>query len=53
MPLAIITNTFHGKLLVETFTRVKNSNLDDLNNIEYVEDEGIIYKYEKKIQNFL
>lgn len=51
--IAIISDTFQGKLLIETFTKVKGSNLNELDNCSYVEIDGFIYKYEKKIQKFL
>ncbi len=51
--IAIISETFQGKLLVETFTKVKGSNINELDNCSYVEIDGFIYKYEKKVQKFL
>jgi len=51
--LAIISETFQGKLLVETFTKVKGSNINELDNCSYVDIDGFVYKYEQKVQKFL
>lgn len=39
--------------MVEIFTKVKGSNFNELDESNYVNIDGILYKYEKKIQNFL
>jgi U4/U6.U5 tri-snRNP-associated protein 2 len=46
---SIVTKSFQGKLLVETFTMVKDPNIPEENLITIDE---IKYTYESKIQNF-
>ena len=48
---SVISQSFQGRLRIETFTVLKES--DKMNIIDkIVEDEGIMYKYELKEQNF-
>lgn len=46
----IISKSFQGKLIIETFTEVKRDNQKSGEN--YIEIDGIYYTYESKIQNF-
>jgi U4/U6.U5 tri-snRNP-associated protein 2 len=48
---SIISESFQGKLKVETFSILKDSEKLNYNDI-VVEEEGIKYKYEFKEQNF-
>lgn len=49
---SIISESFQGKLLIETFTRLKEDDKVGFNE-SIVELDEVTYKYEKKIQNFL
>ncbi len=48
---SIISDSFKGKLKIETFTIIKESEKLNYNDI-IVEEEGIKYKYECKEQTF-
>jgi U4/U6.U5 tri-snRNP-associated protein 2 len=49
---SIISKSFQGELITETFTQYKNKGNED-NNPNIVELDGEVYKYEKTYQNFL
>ena len=49
---SIISKSFQGELIIETFTQYKDKESED-NNPNLVELDGEIYKYEKTYQNFL
>ena len=48
----IISESFQGQLLIETFTILKDSDKVAVNDT-LVEEDGIRYKYEAKEQSFL
>lgn len=49
--LAIISKSFQGRLLIETFTTIKNDK-QKVNNENIVEIEGVLYTYDVRKVNF-
>jgi U4/U6.U5 tri-snRNP-associated protein 2 len=49
----IISDCFQGRLLIETFTILKESDLEKITYLDkIIEEDGVKYKYESKEQNF-
>ena len=49
---SIISEAFQGELIVEKFTLYKEKENED-RNLQLIEMDGMIYKYEKTFQQFL
>jgi hypothetical protein len=50
---SIVSKTFQGELIVETFTNYKPSQSDGIDSKVLFEMDGSRYLYEKRIQHFL